>query len=284
MDTYHKLKPALGWPFGFDPLPGELFRWQGRENIGPWDLAGREFPCAVALVYGDDLNAAINSLEQPQAQASTLWEALAGLAPGDLVASFNYDVLTERVLTLCYGEFPRVTPRGNWDNRASVGPWLCKPHGSLSWRSTPSPGGGQPDALVWPNDTPIPERGISENLRPALIAPVPFKSELLDAERQQEHSPSLWSYVTAQWRWLDGALREADEIRFVGYGMPGEDSHFAHGFGTAVGHGGRNPLIRVWDTVGGYERVEAAVGRAIPARNFWRQRLGEITPVERAGA
>jgi hypothetical protein len=155
----------------------------------------------------------------------TLREILKAVTPGDVVASFNWDVLVEHLLVqhrLC-GTSIRLVQAPHRAGGDVV--TIAKPHGSLSWGRHFPQQGDAADFLPGPDPLlePMLPADISDQKQPLLLGAVPIKSELL-VEVQQRH-PWVHTRVMQQWSALCVALRDADELHVVGYGFPVEDGY-----------------------------------------------------------
>lgn len=217
-----------GAPFSPPPsLKKEIYK----RNVDPWGFAGFELRCAVADVYGVDLDPPIQTASRGN---GTVKERLKELQPGDCVISFNYDLLAETILKRNNQKFVIANP---YIDRASVHDaiLLCKPHGSLSWRQ-PDPEIGR---VVEVLDQPMTEKEIdfqpreSCEIRPGLIGPVPYKSEIVFSELQVGRVPSFFYLLVAQWCRAIESLSACEKLVVLGYSFPPEDLHAQYLFAEA---------------------------------------------------
>lgn len=201
---------------------------RGLDDFG---LSGFELKCAVARVYGDDLE---HAFDQVIGKNGSLEKEIEKLEDGDTVVSFNYDLLAEKILGAKGKRVILADPRDPAYVTAK-GVLLCKPHGSLSWRKF------VPEVrlpTITPFDQPIGSHEIDyypnpdAELQPGIIAPVPFKEEIAVWQIQG----SVWSFfrlITEQWKALSARISDADEMVIMGYRFPSEDFHATQVFGDA---------------------------------------------------
>jgi len=171
---------------------------------------------ALLWLYGRRCDDAANSL--PDSDGYTLGELVKNqIKNGDVVISFNYDTLIERLarcfdvpLRHCSGE-----PHGYVK--------FLKPHGSASW-----PLNGLTSVLNRVTDGDPLVDSLTEDMgnEPLMLGAVPIKSELL-REVQKCHTPGevVFQVIMHQWRGVVEAVRDADELIVVGYGFPKEDQY-----------------------------------------------------------
>jgi hypothetical protein len=179
---------------------------------------------AAAAAYGpldhDHLSRAWHSAAQ-----FTLREVLKAVTPGDVVVSFNWDVLVEHLLVehRFSGTPVRLVQAPHQPGGDVV--TIAKPHGSLSWGREFPLRGDAPDFLPGPDPllNPMLPSDISDQKQPLVLGAVPIKSELLK-EIQCRH-PFVHRRIMEQWSTLCRALRDADEMQVIGYGFPPEDQY-----------------------------------------------------------
>ena len=191
--------------------------------------------------------------------------------PGDVVVSFNWDTLVERLAKKFGLTFTHSRGR----------PTKCiefaKPHGSASWqvgsiRLEHLRGRPLLDPLVENDITP----GKSWT-EPLLLGAVPMKSELI-FEVQKCYAPHVFTVIMNQWQAVVEAVRTAGTIVVLGYGFPKEDEYgrFFCKEGVRQRH---RPLKRVE-----YYNVSRESGCAIrevfgeEAKVVWK---GPVTPAGR---
>ena len=194
----------------------------------PWSFAAFELRKAVARIYGAALDDAI---QRAATDHGTVKQQLAGLQPGDCVISFNYDLLAERLLRQLGKRF--VVAHRWLDLSTHEAIVLCKPHGSLNWKQQLFGQGDRVEML----DGPIREREITHSpciQQPGIIAPVPFKSEIIFPELQHSIAPEFHNLLVAQWRCAIRCFAEAQRLIVMGYAFPAEDSHAQYLFAEAV--------------------------------------------------
>jgi hypothetical protein len=227
IDENFKLKAFIAnssfhWP-GHVPPARIYTRYAGRTWSNFWVLAGCEIKRAVNQVYGLLLDNSI--ADYAVGPGGALTALLHQLAPGDVVASTNYDLLAERII------------RANWpsanncrdaeDARARTGesgPMLLKLHGSLDWDFVSPPKG---DDSVERSEGPMPDDSIDDDdqgreHRPLLIAPVRFKDDVLVPATQPS---ALVQTLAFQWTQLVDAVFRADELVVLGYSFPADDAY-----------------------------------------------------------
>jgi hypothetical protein len=179
---------------------------------------------AAAAVYGP-LDHAYLANAWRNAVSFTLRDILKEAAAGDVVVSFNWDVLIEHLLVRhrLHGTTARLVQAPHELGGEVV--TLVKPHGSLSWGRAFPHEGDAPDFLPGPNPLldPMLPADISDQKQPLLLGAVPIKSELLK-EVQWRHT-FVHRRIMDQWSVLCRALRDAEEVQAVGYGFPSEDQY-----------------------------------------------------------
>ena len=196
-----------------------------------------EIKKAVLFLYGSNCENAARAITR--STNCTLVNLLqCRVRPGDVIISFNYDTLVERLarrfglkLTHCVGRPPR--------NKIK----FAKPHGSTSWRI------GQ-----LPVTMPIPP--LLESLRevhvepgktgtePLVLGAVPIKSELIREVQFCCGTLDVFTVIMNQWRAVVEAVRDADVVVVAGYGFPVEDQYGRFLFQEGVRQR-RKPLKRV---------------------------------------
>lgn len=196
IDYYAKLQAAL-------PL------------AAPWKHGSQEIKKAVLSVYGRPCD------EAAVAADSTLATLLRGAAPGDVVISFNYDTIAER-LAARLGMKLISTPRGI--NESGIR--FAKPHGSVSWTLNLKTG-----SLHWaqPNGVPLLrslcDQDVDCGREPLVLGAVPIKSELIQQVQAHLGLASVFDAIAMQWRALVEAIRDANVVVVAGYSFPAEDQY-----------------------------------------------------------
>jgi hypothetical protein len=223
-------------------------------NQTPWDHP-EDVKRALLDVYGIRCDRAAEQL--PIDGSYTLGRLLSELAPDDVLVSFNYDTIAERLA----GGFghrlraPRAQP-----SSASPGPIFAKPHGSVSWRmrdgdrSVCWEDGGQPILDSLSSDL-IP----GEN--PVLLGAVPMKSELIREIHTAKDAnglswPNLFATIACQWRTVVESIRTAQRVIAVGYSFPADDRYGRFLFQEALRRRRDKPVVEF------YERRDCAAERA----------------------
>ncbi len=206
-----------------------------------WGVASFELSCLVARLYGESLEPEI---QKSTKQSGHVKVEIQKLKAGDCIISFNYDLLAERILDDLKKEWIRAIPWKNPDMQpASV--LLCKPHGSLDWKGY-FPEYGHPIEFLGGS---MKEREITPQCHPCLIAPIPFKSEIIDGALQTNLAPNLFRLLVAQWRFAIEYISKADKLVVMGYGFPSEDLHAHYFFAEAAAKRGKKALqVEVFET------------------------------------
>lgn len=196
IDYYAKLQPAL-------------------PRQKPWNDESRQLKKALLAVYGrrcDDLNAGTDC---------TLAKLFRDeLRAGDVLISLNYDTIAERIaLDL---DRPLVLTL----HVDSGGVRFAKPHGSTSWTLdlnshsvTYSSADGSP--LL----SSLSTSDVDCGREPLLLGAVPIKSELIREVQDYYQVPEVFSAISAQWRAVVEAVRDADTLVIGGYSFPPEDQY-----------------------------------------------------------
>ncbi|MEW6368772.1 MAG: hypothetical protein AB1714_29440 [Acidobacteriota bacterium] len=182
--------------------------------------ASRDLRKALLRLYGRSCDQAAEQL--PISHDYTLGHVLGEqVQSGDIIISFNYDTLIER-LAIRFGHKLRMVC-------SSMRPdivHLAKPHGSTSWvmdfasrTVTTSAADGSPliDSLA--------EEDVERRREPLVLGAVPIKSELIREVQVHYGWPEVFEVVVTQWRAVVAAVRDAAEIIVVGYGFPSEDQY-----------------------------------------------------------
>ena len=179
---------------------------------------------AAAAVYSP-LDCAYLSDAWRGAVLFTLRDILKEVRAGDVVVSFNWDVLVEHLLVrhrFCGTSLRFVQAPHELSGDVVT---IVKPHGSLSWGREFPKAGDAPDFLPGPAPLldPMLPAEISDRRQPLVLGAVPIKSELLK-EVQWRHT-FVHRRIMEQWSALCRALRDAEEVQAVGYGFPPEDQY-----------------------------------------------------------
>jgi hypothetical protein len=208
MDYYAKLKEAIG-------------------RQPPWSKESPQMKKALLQVYGKRCDDAAEQL--PLTGNYTLLDLLKNeMKKGDVLISFNYDTITERLAERLADRIGyRVRPVGVGDPKDCV--TLAKPHGSVSWtldRGT-CPIGTRfksDDGCVL-LDSLSPDK-VDQLQEPLVLGAVPIKSELIREVQLVCQSPGVFDVIAKQqWRAVVAAVRDADVLLVVGYSFPNEDQY-----------------------------------------------------------
>jgi hypothetical protein len=191
------------------------------EKPVPWEGEPARLNLSKALleVYGKSCDEAVDRL--PLDGSYTLGGLLGEeLQPGDVLISFNYDTVAER-LAARFGKQLRTARRAEGNGRVTV----AKPHGSTSWArytdgrvETHTVDGGVLLDSLSPED-------VDRGREPLVVGAVPFKSELIHDLQQHAHTPAVHETMVDQWKTVIGALQRADTMVVVGYSFPKEDCY-----------------------------------------------------------
>jgi hypothetical protein len=139
------------------------------------------------------------------------------LQSDDVLVSFNYDTLAER-LAERLGIQLDARPRGG------SGVAFAKPHGSMSWTldfNTKSVNWLSADGA--PLTDSLAEEDVDAGREPLVLGAVPVKSELICEVQQIGQMPRIYEVIACQWRVLVEAIRDARRVVLVGYSFPAED-------------------------------------------------------------
>ena len=203
MDYYAKLREAI---------PQRL----------PWRGESPQMKKALLRVYGQRCDAAADRL--PLTDSYTLGRLIGSeLHPGDVIISFNYDTIIER---LAHRFEHTILPVNAQDRERGI--TLVKPHGSTSWTldlnsnprrviSESSDSGALLNSLG-PTD-------VDAHREPLVLGAVPIKSELIREVQWLCGSPEVFETIRRQWRAVVEVIRDAASVAVVGYSFPEEDQY-----------------------------------------------------------
>lgn len=188
--------------------------------------ASHELHAALVAVYGN-LNLGWVRSAYDAGQSFTLSEELRRVTSGDVVVSFNWDVLVEALLLYRLRDTPSVRVVQAPHKRLERCVEFAKPHGSLAWNrydlgaighDTGPTLGPIPTAaeVLWTEHEP----DLKNKKEPLLLGAVPIKSELIAEVDRPQHA-----IVMAQWATFLRGLTEASEVCVLGYSFPKEDAY-----------------------------------------------------------
>lgn len=242
LDYYAKLQSAL-------PL------------VAPWRNDSRQIKKALLSVYGKRCDEVAANL----AEDSTLGRLFKDeLKPGDVLVSFNYDTIAER-LAQRLGHRLAAVPR-NGD-----GVKFSKPHGSAAW---PLDLRARTVAYCSVQGEPLFSSLCSSDVdcdrEPLVLGAVPIKSELIKEIQGCFETPDVFNTVTLQWRAVVEAVRDADVIVVVGYSFPSEDQYGEFLFQEGLRLRTTPPRVEVFEVE---TRMEDVCRRI---RQVFRGRLREV--------
>lgn len=230
IDNRVKLRFILGLELPEAPFPPPKTKRIYARSLDPWGLAGFDLRCVMSSVYGNRLTSKIQDAIQGN---GTLKQVSQRLEPEDCVVSLNYDLLAEKMLN----KIGKAWSTANqWSISSSTGGkiLLCKPHGSLSWKQWVPEFGRAIEIL----DGPMAENEIDfdpaqdATLQPAVVGPVPFKSEIIMPEVQGNVLNSF-ELLAAQWKAAIERISQAEKLIILGYSFPSEDLHAQYLFAEA---------------------------------------------------
>lgn len=198
----------------------------------------------IAAVYGrmrPELRAAWG------ASASTAKAVVNALEPGDVVASFNWDVLMESFITWERPDLELVQAGPSVTKAApEAAVRIIKPHGSLSWirqgTEIQSADGIRPRLHVM---EPV---KIGPAGEPLILGAMPIKSELIGEIQAAYGASSVHECIQGQWVALIDALSACDDVWILGYRLPPEDGYgrFLLREGVRARENGPIGEVRVW--------------------------------------
>lgn len=237
IDNRVKLQDIVGLELSGAPFPPPTNKKIYGISLDPWGLAGFELRCATTWVYGSRLKEEIEKAANRDCKVKKVFE---DITAGDCIISFNYDCLAEKLLDSLRKDphekiwilsNPYLDLKNDKDRIL-----LCKPHGSLTWKQR-SPENGKAVEIL---EDPMVECDIDycpsekSTIQPGIIAPVPYKSELIIPELQQRKVPNFFSLLVSQWKNSMDRISKVDELIVMGYGFPPEDYHALYLFSNAV--------------------------------------------------
>ena len=208
MDYYAKLREAI-------------------PQSSPWCDESPQMKKALLEVYGKRCDDAAEKL--PLTGSYTLLELIKELEPGDILISFNYDTIVER-LAHRFGH--TVLSVDAQEQNRKKGITLVKPHGSTSWtldlnriisdsHQCVISGGVHGEVLL----NSLDPTDVDSGREPLVLGAVPIKSELIREVQGFCRSPQVFQTIARQWRVLVEAIRDADSVVIVGYSFPKEDQY-----------------------------------------------------------
>lgn len=200
-------------------------------SLDPFGRAGIDLRSVLTRVYGEDLESEIARVVRLD---GTLKDKLRQLSIDDCVVSFNYDLLVERLMEELGKRYMHSTTSSmDAAKRGSI--LLCKPHGSLSWKTLVPESGRRTEILAKTlSEKEIGRRqGETQTTQPGIIAPVPFKEQIAIPELQSD-VPDFFNLLVAQWKDMIDEVSKASSLTFMGYRFPAEDLHAQYILGDAA--------------------------------------------------
>jgi hypothetical protein len=230
IDENYKLSHVIAndsyeWP-SLPTMSKRLYsHYEHRSWASFWILAGWELKRALAEVYGTALKP---FLTRTLLESKWLSKQITALEDQDVIASTNYDLLTENIVGLRWpGTWNCLINSELQSRRPTQGPLVLKLHGSLDWRfcSNSITKMHRVDRTLPGSPIGDDEIDLNQNFwetRPLVVAPVRYKDEIVFPGAQPDE---LVEVLTFQWKMFVEALSRADELHVLGYRFPPEDSY-----------------------------------------------------------
>lgn len=159
----------------------------------------------------------------PKTSPCTIIKILKQVEPGDVIVSFNWDTLVERLAKKFFTSNWTLIHCDGLPSKKQVK--FAKPHGSVSWRV------GCPEPFILPCKPvlePIKEAQVRPGYprsEPLPLGAVPLKSELVSEVQAAYGASDVFQLIMKQWRAVLDAVRDADTIVVLGYRFPKEDEY-----------------------------------------------------------
>lgn len=185
-----------------------------------WTDESPQLKKALLKVYGQRCDQQAEQL--PLDDSYTLGNTLKNeLQLGDLLISFNYDTIVER-LARRFGHHLRST--NSQDTKSAI--VLVKPHGSTSWTLDRSRYTVTCAALDGsPLFDSLTDADVQAQREPLVLGAVPIKSELIREVQWCNQVPAVFTTIQEQWKAVVRAVSDADSLVILGYGFPKEDQY-----------------------------------------------------------
>ena len=239
----------------------------------PWlKDAPRELKRALLCLYGQTCDRAADDLPLPGKY--TLSDLVTKeLERGDVVVSFNYDTLFERLAI----QHRHALRRFSGELRRDVVNFV-KPHGSTSWcldlnegRLISAADDGSPllDSLA--------EEEVDDRRGPFLLGAVPIKSELIREVQLQYGVPEVFETFVSQWKAVVAAVSRADLITVVGYKFPPEDQYGRFLLAEGVRLRSKSVKVEYYELERCREETERSIRGAFLRRISQLDYMGEVT-------
>jgi hypothetical protein len=205
MDYYAKLKNAI----------------RMKPAWGTKCAESAELKKALLEVYGSRLDKMAEAL--PKIGGYTLYTITRQLRTGDVLISFNYDTVAER---LAHRLKKRLKSPGFKKDKKVI--TFAKPHGSMSWTldlsscpRTVTSAERNGDPIL----TSLTQKDVDHKREPLVLGAVPIKSELIKEVQKCMGSPEVFATIQRHWRAVVEAIRDAESLIVVGYSFPKEDEY-----------------------------------------------------------
>jgi len=227
---------------------------------------------ALLLLYGRECDNAAGKL--PLSEKYTLGCLLKNrLQPGDVIISFNYDTVVERLAKRFGYALQSV---GGANSKAVT---VVKPHGSASWcldlkAKTVTSTGGDGSPLL----ESLSEDDVSKGLEPLLLGAVPIKSELIREVQETCGMRDVFHTIKLQWRAVVEAVRDADAFIVVGYSFPKEDQYGRFLLREGALMRSKPIAVDFYEVPAHRSSTEASIMEAFPAKRIHLAWKGEVKP------
>jgi hypothetical protein len=236
-----------------------------------WDpYATRDLKRALLLLYGSRCDQLAERLSR--SRDYTLGELVSRLAPGDILISFNYDTIAERLATR-FGHDVRTA----FPSYAKNVVQLAKPHGSVSWRMEgathrvlASTADGKPELEA------IRPEEVGPDVEPLLLGAVPIKSELIREVQSLYGWSEVFEVVVRQWRLITHAVRHAESFVVAGYGFPKEDQYGGFLLREAMRTRTTVPTVEFYELEKHEKRTKKAIRHAFGCEKLSPQPKGPV--------
>ena len=228
---------------------------------------------ALLKLYGSACGDLVDRL--PLSDDYTLgWLLKHRLRHGDVLISFNYDTIVERLASR-FGHDLRMM---SMPPSSTI--QILKPHGSVGWKMDWAAGHVR---MTTAEHRPIleamAEDDVGSTFEPLLLGAVPIKSELI-LEVQRCYFPEVFDVVVDQWKAITDAVRDADALVIVGYGFPSEDQYGRFLLSEAMRSRSRRPIPKVeyFELASKRHHTRSAIRSAFGEPRLKPRYLGRVKP------
>lgn len=207
-----------------------------------WENESPQIKKAILKVYGSRCDQLADKL--PLNDSYTLENVLKRiLKVGDVLVSFNYDTIAERLANRFDIPLHSVCSEKQENSIA-----FAKPHGSTSWELSLSTGKVR---SMSPEGTPLlnslTPQDVDNRIEPLLLGTVPIKSELIREVQKCCNSINVFNTVAKNWRAVVEAVQNADILIFIGYSFPKEDQYGRFLFQEGMRMRQKEPTIEFYE-------------------------------------